>query len=163
MPNAYDLGLHHSVDETREEFGLVRAEHMMAAGKAFKTNGELDIARSHNVLDLEIRELGVEAEFLDDASILARGQFGIVLGLCTSDDHLARGEDQSSRLGFADTHDDSGETLKRGKKEFSQASNKASQDLGCLYLWVVLCVTSVQCNRLQVKSAVKVHRGDDVS
>jgi hypothetical protein len=39
-----DLGLDHSVDETGEQFWLVRAEHMMTAGKTFKTNGELDVA-----------------------------------------------------------------------------------------------------------------------
>ena len=33
----------------------------MTTGKAFKTNGELDIARTDDVLDLEVHELCVEA------------------------------------------------------------------------------------------------------
>lgn len=107
----HDLGLHHAVDQTREQFRLVRAEHVMATGKALKTDGELDVARADNVLDLEVGELGVETKLLDDARILARGKLGVILGLCTSDDHLAGSEDECGGLGFADTHDDSGETL----------------------------------------------------
>ena len=85
----YNLGLHHSVDETRKELRLVRREMVMTRGETFETNGELDVARTHNVLDLEVYcivnhllrtsaegklrtcELGIEAQFLDDASILA--------------------------------------------------------------------------------------------
>ena len=84
-------------------------------------------------------ELGVESELLDDTSILARSELRVVFRLGTSNDHLARGKDQGGGLGLADTHDDSGETL-----------------------GVVLCITSVEGNRLQVESAVKVHRGDNV-
>lgn len=39
-----DLGFDHAVDETREQFRLVRAEVVMAASKAFKSDGELDVA-----------------------------------------------------------------------------------------------------------------------
>lgn len=46
----------------------------MTRRKAFKTNWELDIARADNVLDLEIRELGVKAELLDDSCVFARRQ-----------------------------------------------------------------------------------------
>ena len=137
--DTHDLGLHHSVDETGEELRLVRAEHVMASSKTFQTDGELDVAGADDVLDLEVGELCVEAELLDDTSVLARSELRIILGLGTSDDHLARGKDQSSGLGLADTHDDSGETL-----------------------GVVLCVTGVEGNRLQIESAVKVHRGDNV-
>jgi hypothetical protein len=139
MRSTNNLGLHHSVDETREQLRLVRAEHVMACGKTFQTDRELDIARANDVLNLEVGELCVEAELLDDTSVLARSQLRVVLRLCTSDDHLARGEDQGGSLGLADTHDDSGETL-----------------------WVVLSITSVESNRLQIESAVKVHRGDNV-
>jgi hypothetical protein len=106
-----DLGLHHTVDETREELGLVGAEHVVTASKAFKTDRELDVARSDDVLDLEVGELCVEAELLDDAGVLARGKLAVVLGLGTSDDHLAGGEDQGGGLGLTDTHDDGGKTL----------------------------------------------------
>ena len=34
----HDLGLHHSVDETREKFGLVRAEHVMARAQALESD-----------------------------------------------------------------------------------------------------------------------------
>ena len=40
----HDLGLDHSVDETWEQFRLVRAEHVMTASKTFETDGEFDIA-----------------------------------------------------------------------------------------------------------------------
>lgn len=110
-PQTHDLRLHHAIDETREQFGLVRAKHVMAAGKTFKTNGKLDVTGPDNVLNLEVGELGVEAELLNDASIFARGKFGIVLGFRTRDDHLSAGKNQGSSLGLADTHDDRGETL----------------------------------------------------
>lgn len=113
MDIPYDLGLHHSVDQTREQLRLVRAEHVMATGKTFETDGELDVARADNVLNLEVGELGVEAELLDDARILARGELGVILGLGTGDNHLTRSEDQSRGLGLTNTHDDSSETLKR--------------------------------------------------
>lgn len=106
-----NLWLHHAVDETREELRLVGAEHVVTASKAFETDRELDVTRADNVLDLEVGELCVEAELLDDTSVLARGKLAVILGLGTGDDHLARGEDQGGRLGLTDTHDDGGETL----------------------------------------------------
>lgn len=45
---------------------------MMIACKTFETDGEFDIARTYYVLDLKFLELGVESEFLNDASIFAR-------------------------------------------------------------------------------------------
>jgi len=134
-----DLRLHHTVDETGEEFGLVGAEHVVTASKAFKTDRELDVARSDDVLDLEIGELRVEAELLDDTSVLARSKLAVILGLGTSDDHLARGEDQGGSLWFTDTHDDGGETL-----------------------GIVFRVTGVQGDGLQVKATVKVDCSNDV-
>ena len=106
-----DLGLHHTVDETREELGLVGAEHVVTAGKTFKADRELDVARSDNVLDLEVGELCVEAELLDDTGVLARGKLAVVFGFGTGYDHLARGEDQGGGLGLTDTHDNGRETL----------------------------------------------------
>ena len=85
----HNLGLHHSVDETREELRLIRREMVMTGSKTFETDWELDVARTHDVLNLEIwyevsrqchsvqasklptGELGVEAQFLDDTSIFA--------------------------------------------------------------------------------------------
>ena len=70
----YDLGLDHTIDQTREQLWLVRAKVVMTAGKTFETDRKLDIAGADDVLDLEIRELGVEAKLLDDTSIFARGK-----------------------------------------------------------------------------------------
>jgi hypothetical protein len=107
----YDLGLHHAVDETREELGLVRAEHVVTACQTFEADRELDVARADNILDLEVGELRVEAKLLDDTSVFAAGKLAVVLGLGTGDDHLAGGKDQGSGLGLTDTHDDGGKTL----------------------------------------------------
>lgn len=107
----HDLGLDHTVDQAREQLGFVGTEVVMARSQTFETDGELDIARTDNVLDLEVGELGVEAELLDDTGVLARGKLGVILRLGTCDNHLAGGEDQSGGLGLADTHDDSGKTL----------------------------------------------------
>jgi hypothetical protein len=49
-----DLGLHHAVNETREELRLVGRESVMARGKTLQANGELDVAGTNDVLDLEI-------------------------------------------------------------------------------------------------------------
>ena len=107
----HNLGLDHAVDETGEELRLVGAEVVMLGGQTLETDGELDVARADNVLDLEVGELGIEAELLDDAGVLARSKLRVVLGLGTSDNHLAAGEDQSRGLGLADSHDDGSETL----------------------------------------------------
>ena len=47
---------------------------VMTRRKALQTNRKLDIARADNVLDLEIRELGVEAKLLDDTCVFTRRQ-----------------------------------------------------------------------------------------
>lgn len=112
----HNLGLHHAVDQTREEFRLVGAEMVVTRGQTLQTDGELDIAGADDVLDLEVRELGVETKLLDDTRVLAGCQLGVILRLGTSDDHLAGGEDQSGGLGLTDTHDDGGETLFARKK-----------------------------------------------
>ena len=135
----HDFRLNHAVDETREQLRFVRTEVMMARCQTLKTDGELDVARSDDVLDLEIRKLGIKAKLLNDTGILARGKLGVIFRLGTGDDHLAGSEDEGSRLGLTDTHDDGGETL-----------------------GVVLCVSGMQSNRLEVQTAIKVDRGHDV-
>ncbi len=136
----HNLWLHHPVDQTGEEFGLVGAEHVMAAGQALETDRELDVAGADDVLDLEVRELGVETQLLDDARVLATRKLAVILGLGACHDHLAGSEDQGRRLGLADTHDHRGKTLR-----------------------IVLCVACVECDRLEVEAAVEVHRCYDVS
>ena len=46
----------------------------MTRRKALQTNRKLDIARADNVLDLEVREFGVEAKLLDDSCVFTRRQ-----------------------------------------------------------------------------------------
>lgn len=106
------LWLNHSVDQSREQLRLVGAKVVMAGGKTLKTNGEFDVARSNDVLNLEIGELGIKTKLLDDTSVLAGRKLGIIFRLRTSDNHLARGEDQRRGLRFADTHNHSSKTLK---------------------------------------------------
>ena len=84
---------------------------MMAAGKTLQANGELDVARANDVLNLEVGELGIETELLDDTGVLARSKAAVILRLGTGDDHLSTSEDQSSCLGLSDSHDDGSETL----------------------------------------------------
>lgn len=84
---------------------------MMARGEPLETDREFDIARSDDILNLEVGELRVEAELLDDTSVFARRKFRVIFRLSSRDDHLAGGEDQRGGFRFANTHDDSSETL----------------------------------------------------
>jgi len=107
----HNLGLDHAVDETREQLGLVRAEVVMLRCQTLETNRKLDVAAADDVLDLEVGELRVEAELLDDTSVLARRELRVILALCTGHNHLAGGEDECSGLRLTNAHDDSRETL----------------------------------------------------
>lgn len=57
----HNLGLDHAVDETGEQLRLVGAEVVVARSQTLQADRELDIAGADDVLDLEVRELGVEA------------------------------------------------------------------------------------------------------
>jgi len=135
-----NLGLDHAVDETREQLRLIGAEVVMLRRKTFQTDRELDVARADDVLDLEIGELGIEAQFLDNPSVLARSKLRVIFRFGTSDNHLARSKDESGRLGIANTHDNSRESLR-----------------------VVLSVASVQRDSLEVQTTIKIDSSDDVS
>ena len=111
----------------------------MARSQTFQADGELNVAGANNVLDFEVGELGVEAELLDNTGVFSGRKLRIVLRLGTSDYHLARGEDQSCRLGLANTHDDSGESL-----------------------GVILGIPGMQGNRLEIQAAIEINRGNDV-
>ncbi len=106
-----NLRFDHAIYETREQLRFIRTEIVMATSKTFKTDGELDVARANNVLNLEVRELGIEAELLNDTSILARGKLRIILGFCAGHDHLARSKYERSSLWIANTHDNRSKTL----------------------------------------------------
>ena len=117
----HNLGLHHAVDQTREEFRLVGAEMVVTRGQTLQTDGELDIAGADDVLDLEVRELGVETKLLDDTRVFSGSQLGIILRFGTSHNHLARSKDKGGSLRFPNTHDDGRETLRK-RKETSSAT-----------------------------------------
>lgn len=63
-----------------------------------------------------------------------------VLRFGTSNHHLAGSKDQCGSLGLTDTHNDSGETL-----------------------WIVFRIPRVKRNGLQIKTAIEVDRGNDIS
>jgi hypothetical protein len=71
---------------------------------------------------------------------LPTSQPRVILALRTGDDHLSAREDQRRRLGISDSHDDGGESF-----------------------GVVLCVSGMERDRLEVESAVEVHGRDNVS
>lgn len=155
----HNLRLHHAVDQTREQLRFVGAEVVVTAGQTLQANRELDVAGANDVLDLEVRELGIEAKLLDDARVLARRQLRVILRLGTGDDHLARGKDQSGGLGLADTHDDSSETLGRGVQPHCPfRSGRCAEQ----YLWIVLSVARMQRDGLQIQPAVQVDGRDNV-
>jgi hypothetical protein len=77
---------------------------------------------------LKVGERDLEAELLDDARVLARGELRVVLGLGASADHFAAGKNERRRLGLANAHDHGGEALR-----------------------IVLGVARVQRNRLEVE------------
>ena len=79
--------------------------------KSLQPDGKLYIARSNNVLNLEISKLCLKPKFLNDASILSRCEFGHFLRLCASDDHFARSKDERSRLWLSNSHNDRSESL----------------------------------------------------
>jgi hypothetical protein len=114
-----DLGLHHTVDETGEQFGFVRTEIVVATSQTLQTNGELDVTRADDVLDLEIRELGVETKLLDNPCVLPRRQLRVIFRFGTGDDHLSRRENQRSGLRLSNTHDHGSETLSQRRQQFS--------------------------------------------
>ena len=148
--------LNHAINEAREEFRLVGAEVVMARGKSLQANGELDVARTNNVLNLKIREFRIEPKFLDNASVFARSKSAIVFRLCTSHNHLARSKDEGRCFGLANAHDHSGETL-----DTCQHERTSRQTLP--YLRIVLRITRVQCDGLQIQSTVEIDRCHDVS
>ena len=129
----------------------------MARSQTLQADGELDVAGANNVLDLKVGKLCVEAELLDNASIFARRQLRVVFRLGASNDHLARGKDESRSLGLTNAHDDGGETLNHTSS--AKVMNVRSTSL---HLWVVLGITGMQSNRLQIEPAVKVDCSDNV-
>jgi hypothetical protein len=85
----------------------------MGVSQPFKTDRKLDIAGTHNVLDLKVSKLCLETQLLNDPSIFPSRQFGVVFGFGTCHYHFTRSEDQGCSFGITDTHNHSRKTLKR--------------------------------------------------
>jgi len=111
----------------------------VAEHQPLQPDGELHVARPHHVLDLELHELGGEAELLYNPGVLPGGQSRVLLALGASAHHLAGGEDERRGAGLADAHDDGREAL-----------------------GVVLRVARLQRYLLQVQRAAQVDCGHDV-
>lgn len=101
----------------------------MTIVQAFQADWEFDVARADNVLNLELGEFGVKAQFLDDTSIFAGSEARVVFRFGASDDHFSRGENEGRRFRFTNTHDHSSKSLFISKdvsigKPFIVASDK---------------------------------------
>ena len=118
---------------------LIGAEGVVDSLHLRNVDRKSDIDRGNDVVDTEVAEPRIIPKLLEDAGILSGCQPGIGLAFDTSDDHFARGKDESSGLGFSDAHDGGSETL-----------------------GVILGVAGMQCNRLQVKSTVHVDGSHDI-
>ena len=119
-----------------------------------QVDGELDIGTPHDVLDLEMLELDMVSQFLvfsiscifwetfhylDDPGIFPGSNATLVFGLGSGAHHLPRSEHQGRGLGLPQPHDDRRESP-----------------------GVVLGVSGLQGNVLQVQGAVQVDCGYDV-
>ena len=145
---------------------LITAKLSVTVRKTLQPDRQFHVTPADNILYLKLGKLGVEAEFLYDASVLPRRETRVVFRLRTRDDHLARCEDERGRLRVANAHNDGRETLKHGSKQGSILAHtpppptrvgRIYQENGmCANLGIVLGVPSVQCNRLEVKAAVKI-------
>lgn len=58
------------LDRTSTHLRFVGREVAVVVGEAFQADGPFGIATADDVLDLEVGELGVEAEFLYGATIV---------------------------------------------------------------------------------------------
>lgn len=132
----------------------------MRVRETLKTNGELHVTRTDNVLDLEFREFGIEAKLLDDARILARRKTRVIFRLGARDNHFARSEYKRRCLRIANAHDDGGESL---EKEHDGGKSDGFTSKVCrTNLRIVLRIPCVKRDRLQVQPAVQIHRCDDI-
>lgn len=56
----HDTRFDHSVNESGEQFRLVRAELGVQQHQTLQPDGKLDVATAHHVLDLEVEKLGLK-------------------------------------------------------------------------------------------------------
>lgn len=84
---------------------------MVAASQTLEADGEVDVARPDNILDLKIGEFGIEPMLLDDTRVFATRELAIVFRFGTSHDYLTRGKHEGGGPWLSYTHDHSRETL----------------------------------------------------
>jgi hypothetical protein len=129
---------------------FIQAELSAGVYDPLQANGELDVAAAHDVLDLGVSELGVEAELPDDARVL--------VGESSSDLAPVMARLSTVVLGLRMRMMTA---AKRYKSSYESASEQHDV-LDHLYLGVVLGVAGMQRDRLQVEPAAEVDGGDDV-
>lgn len=128
---------------------------MVAASQTLEADGEVDVARPDNILDLKIGEFRIEPKLLDDTRVFATRELAIVFRLGTSHDHLTRGKHEGGRLWLSYTHNYGRETLTKTPTGSRQLTRE----------FVPLDYTlhsGVQRDGLQVKTALEVDGGNHV-
>jgi len=129
----HTFGVNHSVDQGREQLGLIGAEHLMfGVEEPFQSDGEFDIHGGQQVDNLEISELNVEIQVLEDLGELSHSQFSVIHGLGTHANHFSRSVDQSGSLRVSQPHNDGRESL-----------------------GIVLGITSLQGDQLEIDGAIQ--------
>ena len=71
----------------------------MGENESLESDGELDIARAHHVLDLEVFELCRKSQLLDDSCVLPGREPGVFFRLGASANHFSRAKDERSGPG----------------------------------------------------------------
>ncbi len=90
----HDPRFDHSVDEAREQLGLVGTKLPMGKHKSFQSNWKLHVARADHILDLEVFEFGGKAELLDDSGVFSSGQSTVLFTLGSCAHHLPRAKNK---------------------------------------------------------------------
>jgi hypothetical protein len=126
----------------------------MLGCQTLETDWELDVARANDILNLEVRELSIEAKLLDDSSVFATGKLAVILRFGTGDDHLPGGENQGGSFRLTNAHDDSRESLRRLAKSLPRYKlQPASSTLG-LYSALRACNAMVLRSKRQSRFTV---------
>lgn len=130
----------HAVNKAGEELGLVSTEIGMLSVQAFQADAEFDITGTHDVLNLEVLELYCwVSDLLDHFGIHACSCFRLFLTFGTSNDHLARTENEGCGLRITNSDDDSCETF-----------------------GIVFGISAIESDFSQVKLCSEICRGNDV-
>ena len=96
-----------AVDQSGEQLRLKAAKGAVGVDQPLQADGEANVGRPDNVLDLEIDvRLRLESHPLDDVGELARRQGRIVRRLRPRHAHLARREDEGRGARLPEAHDD---------------------------------------------------------